>query len=337
MSQSPPLIAEAISRAFSGRTVVNRASLSLEPGKVTALVGPSGSGKTTLLRMFAGMERPDQGVMRAGDVVLSDPSRFVSVEKRRIGLVFQDFALFPHLTVLGNVMFGLQKLAKPERQAQAETWIERLGLSHRKDAYPHHLSGGEQQRTAIARALAPNPVAILLDEPFSGLDPAMRDRVREQALKAVRSAQIPALLVTHDAAEALVHADTIAVICEGEILQTGAPEAVYRAPKALQVAEALGPVHSVSKRALPPSWQKLFHSGSDTLWYRPEAIQVGTGEPMTITDQRLAGPITEIALKLTETDVLLAACQPGTPLAPGDQVGVTLTPDLVFDFAAEPI
>lgn len=337
MSQRPPLIADTISRTFSGRTVVNQASLTLEPGEVTALVGPSGSGKTTLLRMLAGMERPDGGSIRTGDTILSGPGQYVPIESRRIGLVFQDFALFPHLTVLGNVMFGLQRLAKPEREAQAATWIAQLGLSHRKDAYPHHLSGGEQQRTAIARALAPEPVAILLDEPFSGLDPAMRDRVRDSALEAVRSAQIPALLVTHDAAEALVHADTIAVICEGEILQTGAPETVYRSPTSLRVAEALGPVHNVAKSALPAAWQSRLQSASDTLWYRPEAIQVGAGEPMTVTDQRLAGPVTELVLKLTETDVLLAACQPGTALAPGDQIGVTLNPDLVFDFTEETI
>ena len=158
------LLADGVSRIISGRAVVDQASLSRAPGEVTALIGPSGSGKTTLLRMFAGMERPDQGVMRAGDVVLSDPSRFVPVEKRRIGLVFQDFALFPHLTVLGNVMFGLQSVAKPERETRAQAWIDRLGLTHRRAAYPHHLSGGEQQRTAIARALALEPVAILLDE-----------------------------------------------------------------------------------------------------------------------------------------------------------------------------
>lgn len=335
--QSPTLFAETLSRAFSGHRVVEDASLTLAPGQVTALIGPSGSGKTTLLRMLAGMERPDSGTVRSGDQVLSDTRTFVPVERRRIGLVFQDFALFPHLTVLGNVMFGLKALPKPERRARAEAWIERLGLAHRREAYPHNLSGGEQQRTAIARALAPDPVAILLDEPFSGLDPAMRDRVRESALDAVRSAGIPALLVTHDAGEALVHADRIAVIHEGNILQTGTPETVYRSPTSLNVARALGPVHSIAVGALPATWHRGLQSSVETLWYRPEAIQVGpasaAGETMTVSHQRLAGPVTEIALILSETETLLAACQPGSPIAPGDQVSVTFNPDLAFDFA----
>lgn len=335
MTQMLPLIADQISRAFSGRSVVDEASLTLQPGEVTALIGPSGSGKTTLLRMLAGMERPDRGVIRSGDTVLSDDGRFVPVEKRRIGLVFQDFALFPHLTVLGNVMFGLQHVAKTERQSLAARWIETLGLSHRQNAYPHHLSGGEQQRTAIARALAPEPVAILLDEPFSGLDPAMRDQVRDSALQAVRAAQIPALLVTHDANEALVHADKIAVIGEGSIIQTGTPETVYRTPQSLSVARALGPVHQVLASALPQTWRDTLRTDQETLWYRPEAIQVGDGVAFTATRSQLAGPVTEIALKLTETEEILAACQPGSTVMAGDEVKASINPDLVFDFTSE--
>lgn len=334
--QNPPLIAERVSRAFSGRRVVDDASLTLEPGLVTALIGPSGSGKTTLLRLLSGMERPDTGMVRSGDDVLSDPHQFVPVERRRIGLVFQDFALFPHLSVLGNVMFGLKARPKAERQARAQMWIDRLGLSHRRDAYPHHLSGGEQQRTAIARALAPDPVAILLDEPFSGLDPTLRERVRDSALDAVRSTGIPALLVTHDASEALVHADKIAVIHEGKILQTGSSDAVYRTPDALNVARALGPVHSIAASALPASWRRRLPSRAETLWYRPEAIQVGptgSGEPMTVSHQRLAGPVTEIALDISHSETLFAACQPGRPIVAGDTVEVSFNPDLVFDFS----
>ncbi|MEL6861667.1 MAG: ABC transporter ATP-binding protein [Pseudomonadota bacterium] len=335
MTTSQPLLADGLSRIFSGRAVVDQASLTLAPGEVTALIGPSGSGKTTLLRMLAGMERPDQGAVRSGDKILSENSRFVPVEKRRIGLVFQDFALFPHLNVLGNVMFGLQAIPKPEREARAQAWIERLGLGHRRDAYPHHLSGGEQQRTAIARALAPEPVAILLDEPFSGLDPTMRDQVRETALEAVRSANIPALLVTHDASEALVHADKIAVIGDGQILQTGKPEEVYRAPKTLSVARALGPMHSIKTSLLPTAWQETLKSKADTLWYRPEAFQIGAGEPCTVSRIQMAGPITEIALNLGESGEILAACQPGRPIQAGDRVEITLNPDLVFDFPSE--
>ena len=332
MTDIRPLIADSISRSFGDHGAVKSASLTLDPGRITALIGPSGSGKTTFLRLLAGMERPDQGKILSGNTILASLDRHVPIEKRKIGLVFQDFALFPHLTVLENVMFGLRDLLKPSRIEAAEQWIERLGLTGRRDAYPHHLSGGEQQRTAIARALAPEPVAILLDEPFSGLDPAMRDHVREIALSAVRAAEIPALLVTHDANEALVHADTIAVIDQGRILQSGAPEMVYRQPQSLAVARALGPVHEVLASALPSDWFKAIGSDSETLWYRPEAIQIGSGTALKVTGSKLAGPVTELALALSATDSVFAACQPGSPIATGDQVRAGINPALFFDF-----
>lgn len=327
------LIATSLHRSFSGRPVVQDASLELASGRVTALIGQSGSGKTTLLRMLAGMERPDAGSVVAGDRTLSAPGTFLPIEKRNIGLVFQDFALFPHLTVHGNVMFGLQKLDKPERVRRAEDWLERLQLGHRRDAYPHQLSGGEQQRTAIARALAPEPVAILLDEPFSGLDPAMREQVREAALDVVREAEIPALLVTHDAREALVHADTVAVIDSGKILQTDQPDTVYLSPNSLTVARALGPVHQVSAAALPEALRATLPFHADTIWYRPEAVMIGTGTPLTVESSRLAGSVTEIGFRLSETEQLFAICQPGQVLSSGDQVQVSFNPDLFFDFA----
>ena len=333
MPDMPTLSATGLSRSFSGRIVVESADLILDPGQVTALIGPSGSGKTTFLRMLAGMERPDSGQVTSGDQILSNRDVFVPIEKRRIGLVFQDFALFPHLTVLGNVMFGLQALPKAEREARAMTWIERLGLSHRRAAYPHHLSGGEQQRTAIARALAPAPVAILLDEPFSGLDPAMRDHVRSAALDAVRGAGIPALLVTHDASEALVHADRIAVIDAGRILQTGTSDQVYRSPDSARVARALGPLHTLPVSALPAAWRTAITSDASTLHYRPEAIRLGTGTSFKVARAQLAGAVTEIELQLSDTETIYAACQPGQPLATGDTVEATIDPELVFDFA----
>ncbi len=332
-----PLIADSITRAFGEHTAVDTASLSLAPGEITALIGQSGSGKTTFLRLLAGMERPDAGRVLSGNEVLASQDRHVPIEKRKIGLVFQDFALFPHLTVLENVMFGLRSFDKPERVRIAEQWIERLGLTRRRDAYPHYLSGGEQQRTAIARALAPQPVAILLDEPFSGLDPSMRDHVREVALSAVREAGIPALLVTHDANEALVHADTIAVIDQGRILQSGAPETLYRSPSSLQAARALGPVHNISASALPTEWHRAIGSDAETLWYRPEAIRLGSGTALRVSGSKLAGPITELALSVSASETVYAACQPGSPLAVGDHVQANVNPALFFDFAPKSV
>ena len=335
MSTTPPLIADSVSCAFGPHKAVNKASLTLEPGRITALIGSSGSGKTTLLRLLAGMERPDSGRILSGDQELSSAASFVPIEKRRIGLVFQSYHLMPELNVLENVMFGLRHVAKPDRAPVATNWIDKLGLRHRIDAYPHHLSGGEQQRTAIARALAPEPGAILLDEPFSGLDPAMRDQVRDAALDAVRAANIPALLVTHDASEALVHADAIAVIDAGCILQTGAPETVYRQPANLKAAQALGPVHQVHAASLPEAWRSLLKIPSDRLWYRPEALSVHPGNSFPVLKTRLAGPVTELQLALGETDSLYAACQLGSPLQAGAQVNLSVNPDLFFDFSGE--
>ena len=335
MTEISPLIADQISRSFGAVQAVDAASLILNPGEITALIGQSGSGKTTFLRLLAGMERPDQGRILTGTKVLADADTHVAIEERNIGLVFQDFALFPHMTALENVMFGLRDHPKAVRAKMAMDWLTRLGLQDRAGNYPHHLSGGEQQRTAIARALAPKPVAILLDEPFSGLDPLMRDRVRDAALQAVRDAGVPALLVTHDASEAMVHADTVAVIDRGRILQTDTPERVYRQPKSLRAGQALGPMHAVDANALPSNWRSRIECSQSTLWYRPEAIQLGAGEELIVIGSKLAGPITELALAVTDQTTVYAACQPGIPLNPGDKVKASLNPALVFEFTPE--
>lgn len=242
MTPNTSLEAANVSRIYEGRPVVDAVSLRLEAGKITALLGQSGAGKSTLLRLFAGLERPDRGVIRLGDQILSSPEKMISAEKRRIGLIFQDFALFPHLTALQNIMFGLSGIPKAQARTRAQTWLTKVGLEARADAYPHQLSGGEQQRIAIARALAPEPIAILMDEPFSGLDPAMREDVRETALNAVREAGTPALLVTHDAREAMLSADHLAVMRDGQISQQDTPEKVYAQPVDKETAAALGPI-----------------------------------------------------------------------------------------------
>lgn len=240
------LEAVSVSRRYGRARVVDGASLTLEPGKITALLGGSGAGKSTLLRLIAGLEPVDEGEVRLGEDVLSTPARTIPAEKRRIGLIFQDFALFPHLTALENTMFGLAGIEKAAAREKASAWLDRLGLSHRRDAYPQALSGGEQQRVSIARALAPEPVAILMDEPFSGLDPALRESVRDETAAIVREAGMPALIVTHDAREAMLAADKLAVMRAGRIVQTGAPDEVYARPVDAETAAALGPVNRMT-------------------------------------------------------------------------------------------
>ncbi|MEL6324434.1 MAG: ABC transporter ATP-binding protein, partial [Pseudomonadota bacterium] len=333
-----PLTLSGLVRTYGGTDVVSDVSLVLAPGQVTALLGPSGAGKSTLLRLLAGLERPDAGTLRSGDTILSSPDTMVPAEKRRIGLIFQDFALFPHLTALENVKFGLTNRRSNEASQTASDWLDRVGLSKRAHAYPHELSGGEQQRVAIARALAPDPVAILMDEPFSGLDPALRDDVRGLALRQIRETNIPALLVTHDADEAMLFADQIAVMRAGKIRQTGTPDEVYRRPNDAETAAALGAFNLIRGQVdagghvstpfgdLTPPQPVIGPSVS--LGVRPEGIQLSTtsSAKATIKSVRRQGPLWRLIIASggVEATIVLST-QTGVTI--GDTVGVALDPD----------
>ncbi|PWK57521.1 ABC transporter ATP-binding protein [Silicimonas algicola] len=227
--QSAGLTVEGLTRRFGGRDVVSDVSLQVAPGQVTCLLGPSGCGKSTTLRMIAGVDRPDAGRVLVDGRVLSDDTVQVPPERRHVGLMFQDFALFPHLTVAENVAFGLSG-PKAERIARAEEMLERVRLAGFGPAYPHELSGGEQQRVALARAIAPRPRIMLMDEPFSGLDNRLRDGIRDQTLDILKEEGTSVVLVTHEPEEAMRMADEIALMRDGGIVQTGAPYNVYNAP-----------------------------------------------------------------------------------------------------------
>src|SRR3954451_8931861 len=231
---APAIEAEGLVRDFGGRVAVSGVDLRLERGGFLAVLGPSGSGKTTLLRMIAGFERPDAGAVRISGRTVSGPRAWVEPEARRIGMVFQQGALFPHLTVGGNVAFGA---ARPERVAEC---LELVGLSDRAADFPHELSGGERQRVALARALAADPEVVLLDEPFSALDAGLRERLREEVAAILRAAGTSTLLVTHDQSEALSLADTVAVLRDGRLEQVGTREEVYERPQSQWVAAFLG-------------------------------------------------------------------------------------------------
>ncbi|MFX0544458.1 ABC transporter ATP-binding protein [Roseovarius sp. S1116L3] len=225
----PRLQIEHLSRRYDGRLVVDDISLSVMPGQVTCLLGPSGCGKSTTLRMIAGVETQDSGVIRVDGEIICDGTARVPPEERQIGLMFQDFALFPHLTVEGNVAFGLSG-SKAEMQARVAELLDRVGLRHFTKSFPHELSGGEQQRVALARALAPRPRIMLMDEPFSGLDNRLRDGIRDETLDILREEDAAVLLVTHEPDEAMRMADDIALMRGGRIVQQGAPYNVYNAP-----------------------------------------------------------------------------------------------------------
>ena len=329
------LEARNVTRRYGMRAVVEDVSLSLAPGEITALLGGSGAGKSTLLRLLAGLEPIDAGQIRLGDRILSEPGQTLPPERRRIGLIFQDFALFPHLTAERNVAFGLKHLPRLEATARIDRWIGLLGLTHRAGAFPHELSGGEQQRVAIARALAPEPDAILMDEPFSGLDPALSGSVRAAALSAVRAADIPALMVTHDPAEALESADRIAILSAGRLLQSGTPEEVYTRPATLAAARALGPVNVIPRALLPAAWQEGLPGNGAQVGFRPEALQLSPSAPvrLLVRNRRLTGPLARVTLEGQglELEALLPL---GKAPAPGEEIGVILTPGAAFTFTS---
>jgi len=227
---TPRLELQHVSRAFGGRDVVHDVSLRVMPGEVVSLLGPSGCGKSTTLRIIAGVERQDSGrVLVDGRLISDGRAVHLPPEARGIGLMFQDFALFPHLSVADNVAFGLTGTKQGKRARVAEL-LERVHMSRFIDAYPHELSGGEQQRVALARAVAPRPKVMLMDEPFSGLDNRLRDGIRDETLAILKEEGAAVVLVTHEPEEAMRMSDQIALMRGGRIVQVGAPYNVYNAP-----------------------------------------------------------------------------------------------------------
>ncbi len=230
MTSPPRLALRRVSKDYAGETAVRDVSLSVAEGEVLCLLGPSGCGKSTLLRIAAGVDRQSAGEVEVDGRTVSDAGRHDPPEARGVGLMFQDFALFPHLTVEQNVTFGLRGRMNGARRTLAAEYLRKVGLDGYQTKYPHQLSGGEQQRVALARALAPRPRVMLMDEPFSGLDQRLRDEVRDEALRLLKAEGTAVLLVTHEPAEAMRMADRIALMRRGAVVQVGAPYHVYNHP-----------------------------------------------------------------------------------------------------------
>lgn len=266
------------------RPAVQDLSLSVEPGELLALVGESGSGKTTLLRLIAGLESLDAGCISLAGTILSEPGRQRPPEERGIGLVYQHHALFPHLRVAENIAFGLSGRSRPEQAEIVGSLLALVGLGGFECRYPHELSGGERQRVALARALAPDPQLLLLDEPFSNLDSQWRQAMRDETRAILKSRQATAIFVTHHTVDALVVADRIAVMHRGELLQTGAPRDIYRAPASAYVASLFGECNFLPLSSLPQSVGASLRTpvgppagtgeDSETIWYRPEDLEL---------------------------------------------------------------
>lgn len=215
-------------------------SLRVYRGEVLALLGPSGCGKTTTLRLIAGFERPDSGLVMINNQVVAAPNRWVPPEKRGLGVVFQEYALFPHYTVERNIAFGLHHMTRRERNKRVDEALELVDLSDYKTRYPHELSGGQQQRVALARALAPKPVVVLLDEPFSNLDADLRVQMRSEVKRILQEANSTAIVVTHDQQEALAVGDRVAIMNQGHLEQVDSPEMIFHLPATRFVADFLG-------------------------------------------------------------------------------------------------
>jgi len=236
-----------VEKRFGQVEALAGADLEVGRGEFVALLGPSGCGKTTLLRLVAGFERPDAGSIELEGRAVSGPAAWVAPERRHVGMVFQDYALFPHLSVAANVGFGLPRRGRAPRVDQA---LELVGLTEHRSRYPHQLSGGQQQRVALARALAPEPAVVLLDEPWSNIDPVLRGSMRDEVAAILRAAGVTVLLVTHEQEEAFSLADRIALMRAGRIVQAGAPEELYFAPVDRWAATFVGAANIVPGRAL---------------------------------------------------------------------------------------
>ncbi|MFQ3536720.1 MAG: ABC transporter ATP-binding protein [Aggregatilineales bacterium] len=275
-----------VSKSFGAARAVEDISLTIERGAIYVLLGASGCGKTTLLRLIAGLEAPDQGEIWLNGERVAGQGAWSPPEVRRIGMVFQDYALFPHMSVRQNILFALSalngRLSSAERDSRAQHMLEMIGLAHCAKRFPHQLSGGEQQRVALARALAPNPSVVLLDEPFSNLDAALRRSMREDVRQILRTANATAIFVTHDQEEALSLADTVVIMREGKVQQVGAPQEVYLRPISREVAAFLGEANfiegvaegEVAHCALGKLPLAVPMHGKVALMIRPEALRV---------------------------------------------------------------
>jgi iron(III) transport system ATP-binding protein len=333
-----------VTKSFGGHCAVQAFSLGVEAGEIVCLLGPSGCGKSTLLRLIAGLERVDGGSIALGALEVSSRDVFMPPEKRGVGLMFQDFALFPHMRVIDNVAFGLKRLGREKALQEARAALARMGLEDYAGHYPHMLSGGQQQRVALARAIAPRPSVLLMDEPFSGLDGRLRHIVREDTLAILRAARATAIIVTHDAEEAMRLGDRIAVMRGGRLIQAGSAEELYQRPADVYVAETFSEVHVIPCRvisgwAVSPVGRFRASPGAEgevVLCVRSREIEIGPqgfGAPAQVTDVRYLGPEALVELAVQGLDrplsVRLRAAQ-----APrrGDEIGFRVEPDGVLIF-----
>jgi iron(III) transport system ATP-binding protein len=335
-----------LSKTFGAAEVLKDIHLDVKAAEVICLLGPSGCGKTTLLRVAAGIEDPSAGEIRMDGRVIADSRRSVPLEQRGIGMVFQDYALFPQMTVEDNVAFGLRGLSRADVKAAAGAAMGRVGLTPLAKAYPYMLSGGEQQRVALARAIVPRPRVLLMDEPFSNLDSRMRDAVREDTVGLLRETGATCIMVTHDPEEAMRIADRIVLMRAGRIAQMGAPEELYRRPVDLQAARFFCDLNEFpcvvkdgeAVNALGRFPAPGIRDGAGMLCIRPQGFRLlpaGKGFPARILDSRFLGEVTLLDLNIQGFEpVYRARIREMLPVGRKRDVGLAIDFDEVLVFAA---
>ncbi len=333
-----PLISvEGVHVSFGDTNALTNLTLDVPAGGLLALVGPSGCGKTTALRVIAGFQDVDAGSVSIRGRQVLGPSVNVAPEKRNVGMVFQDYALFPHISVAENVGYGI---SGSDRVARVAEVLDLVGLNGYESRFPHELSGGEQQRVALARALAPSPDVVLLDEPFSNLDAPQRERMRRELKATIRSAGVTAVLVTHDQAEALAIADVIAVMRKGSIRQVGRPDEVYRSPVDPWVAGFLGDAillqGTIEHGAISTSVGSIdtdIADGSSAIvmirpeWISPSVVDQGQG---TVVDTEFYGHDQRVEIELMDGDKVEALVPSLRAISVGDSVDLEILDAVVF-------
>ena len=296
----------SISHFYDRHQSLDQVSLHVDAGSVHCLLGASGSGKSTLLRIIAGLERPTTGEIKINGVTVSDDNTDTLPENRPVGLVFQQYALFPHLTVGANIGYGIPHFNRAQRLEMVEKYLQMIELSDRRDAMPHELSGGEQQRVALARALCCEPQVMLLDEPFSNLDSRLRADLRELTLRLLKYAGVATLLVTHDPQEAFAVSDSMTILESGKVIRSGNVKELYYQPDSLHVANIFGPINSFSSHSLyaavPPLSGEITDLAGETedglMLLRPEFIhlRVPNGDANAIVKESVNEGCTSLLL-----------------------------------------
>ena len=352
-SAAVALAVEDLGLRYGALRALDGVTLDVAVGEIVGVLGASGSGKSTLLRLVAGVERPSAGRIRLEGVEVAGPHRFVEPEHRRVGMVFQDYALFPHLTVAANVAFGLRGASRDGAARTVAALLDRVGLTRYATSYPHMLSGGERQRVALARALAPEPRLLLMDEPFSSLDGPLRDQVRRHTLDLLRETGTTTLIVTHEPQEAMRVADRVALLESGRLVQCDRPEVLYRRPVAACAARMLGDVNEVGGRGrdgyvdTPVGRFAAPHVGEGaraTTFIRPQHVRLTrqpAGIPARVVRTTFVGDTHRMTLAVAGMEAPVSACVPDAgPLAPGDIVHLEVRQDdvvVIEDDAVRPV